>query len=152
MSRLISVTELSYNGGVHTSSKTAAYAGARCLQPTQAIRTINGTDVTGTDIILQQGFGDQNPRVFVSESVTTVNSRINAANTTNSIQEITLTKINRDTTTSTIRQSLSQVIRVLQDPTDSDDSIVQVEDTTKTLISTYTVDQAVSAILTAANA
>jgi len=146
MSRLISVTEVAYNGVAHFQTKSAAIAGARVKS------AVNVTDPSGCEIIYEESYGAQNAIVRVGETASTVLTRTNAVNTTNNIVTIALTKINDDASTEAVNVRVQDILHVYPHPDSASDSLVVLQDTVK--VSTYSmkVDQTVAAIILLANA
>lgn len=147
MSKLISVTEVGYNGVTHFQSKSAAIAGPRVKN---AVNTTD--DPSGCLITYEESYGAQNAIVRVSETASTVLSRANTANSSNNTITISLTKINEDASTETVVQRIEDILHVYPHPDSSSDSLVVVQDTTKVSTYAYKVDQTVAQIITAANA
>jgi len=147
MSKLISVTEVGYNGVTHFQSKAAAIAGARVKN---AVNTTD--DPSGCLIAYEESYGAINAIVRVSETAATVLSRANTANTTNNTVTISLTKINDDASTETVVQRIEDILHVYPHPDSSSDSLVVVQDAVKVSTYAYKVDQTVAAIILLANA
>ena len=145
MSRLIAAIELSVNGISHGNSKS-------CLIASSRLRNIADVDPSGCEIGYFESFGSQNPLLRVGESKSTIISRAAAANTTNPGNiVIALTQKNADGTTSAITVNTEDILHVYFYPGDPTDSLLIMQDTTKTSTLVLRIDETKTAIQTAAN-
>lgn len=145
MSRLINAIELSINGNSHQSSKS-------CLLNADRVRNVTSVDPSGCELNYFESFGAANPILRVGEDKSTIITRVNTANTSNSIMELELTQKHADGTTSAITVAIQDILKVYFYPGDPTDSLLVVQDTTKTSTINIRVDETKAAILAAANA
>ncbi len=143
MARLVTVTEEQYNGKTHSTALSKAY-GAKFIK--------SFVDNSGDTTVTLDGRNEKDIRV-VSQSVATLKTAFNAAETTvtTSAFAITLT-VKRlqgqtvDGSTATVFPTRS-IVEILPDPDDAADSLVVVRDDNALTDTIYVVDETVAAIL-----
>ncbi len=146
MSRLIAAIELSVNGISHGNSKSCLLAGNR-------LRNITAVDPSGCEVGYFQSFGADITTLRVGESVATMLSRQVATNTTNMADlDISLTQIFPDATTKAIKVNTADILHVYFYPGEPNDSLVVMQDATRTSIINIRVDETKTAIQALANA
>lgn len=137
------------NGSVALTSFAVTLGSA---QPTVSYASGNISGVDGTTVLLSNLDGSASDVLTVSDSASTITTRLNTANTTNSVNLIPLTVKNTDGTTTAIKVNVDQLWWVINDPTDSADGVVAYADTAKDRMIVVTTDENGAAVAALANA
>lgn len=97
---------------------------AGASQATSTITTSNDSLAAGATVNFANLDGSATEYLTVSDSVSTINTRLNTANTTNNIAIISVTKKNDDGTTGTLTIPVNAIQWTMADPKVSGDSII----------------------------
>jgi uncharacterized cupredoxin-like copper-binding protein len=108
---------------IATATSWAVTAGAS--QATVAITTSSDSLAAGATVNFANLDGSMTNYMTVSDSATTINTRLNTANTSNNIARISVTKKNDDGTTSTLPIPVNAIQWCMADPATSGDSIIE---------------------------
>ena len=155
MSKLITGTEVMINGISDPVSRTVGILGSRVIGITSENQIVNGTSTLVCMVKMMVGDGSAPTYVGLSDAVATINTALNLATTTNSITEVPLTRKNDDGTTTTTYEPIQNIVRIYPYPGDtaaSGDSLVLLENATKTIVRTIRTDETVNAIKALVNA
>jgi hypothetical protein len=88
----------------------------------------------------------------VTQAASDIRASVNTANTSNSITNIAITKINDDSTTQSLSVSVASLVYAYAYPTSTYDSLVGIEDPTLTAVSNIRADQGVGSLVASLNA
>ena len=108
--------------------------------------------VSGTNVLLANLDGSMSDVITVTNTVAAVKTALNTANTTNSVNAITLTVKNNDGTTSSTTININQLLWAIDDPTDSADGIVAYADAANDRAIVVVTDENGAAVAALANA
>jgi len=98
------------------------------------------------------GDGSNPYQVVVTQAASDIRASVNTANTSNSITNIAITKINADSTTQALSINVSELVYAYAYPTTTFDSLVGIENATQTVVEAIRADQQVGSLVASLNA
>lgn len=152
MARSLVLSEIVKNGVTYPSAKSCMYLSERIVEMTQGTMTFNGSVINCATIKYLVGDGSAPYQVVVTQAVSDIRASVNTANTSNSIVNVAITKINDDGTTQALSVNVSELVYAYAYPTSTFDSLLGIEDVTKTAVNNIRADQTVGALVAALNA
>lgn len=152
MARSLVLSEIVKNGVTYPSAKSCMYLSERIVEMTQGTMTFNGSVINCATIKYLVGDGSAPYQVVVTQAVSDIRASVNTANTSNSIVNVAITKINDDGTTQALSVNVSELVYAYAYPTSTFDSLLGIEDVTKTAVNNIRADQTVGVLVAALNA
>jgi len=152
MARSLVLSEIVKNGVTYPSAKSCMYMSARILDLTQGTMTYNGSVINCCTIKYMVGDGSNPYQVVVTQAASDIRASVNTANTSNSITNIAITKINADSTTQALSINVSELVYAYAYPTTTFDSLVGIENATQTVVEAIRADQQVGSLVASLNA
>jgi len=121
-------------------------------QPTVSYASGTTNSTAGTEVLFSNLDGSMSDKLTVSDTVSAVNTQLNTANTTNSVNIIPLTVKNLDGTTSAIEINTDQLLWTINDPKASGDGYVAYADAANDRMIVVVTDENAAAVAALANA
>lgn len=134
--------------GIVTLTSFAVTLGASQATVTYGAGSVN--NAPGTQVLVQTVDGNSTDVLTVSNTVDAVRTNLNAANTTNSVNLIPITRKNQDGTTSAINVPVADIFWTINDPEASADGILAYVELQQLIV--ITTDENAAAIAALANA
>lgn len=152
MARSLVLSEIVKNGITYPAAKSCMYITERILDLAQGTMTYNGSVINCATIKYLVGDGSAPHEIVVTQAVSDIRASVNTANTSNSIEVVAITKINDNGTTQAMTINASELVYAYAYPTSTFDSLLGIEDVTKTAVNYIRADQTVGALVAALNA
>jgi hypothetical protein len=159
MAKLFQITAVRKDQLLYNPSSTLYLNTKRVISAGSVIyNAANGATALGTNIRYAGYDGTYQSDIIVSEAIATINTRMNAANTTD-VHSIALTTLDPGAPSAgytaaqqTLRNvNVDDIWLVGVHPINSANSVVMVQNTTADLMTTYRATQTAASIATAAN-
>ena len=121
-------------------------------QPVVSYASGSASTADGTIVAVANLDGSMTDYIVVSDTATTIKTRLNTANTTNSVNAIPLTVKNADGTTTAIVINTNQLLWTIDDPKASADGYVAYADPANDRMIVVVTDENAAAVAALANA
>ena len=121
-------------------------------QATATITASSDISAIGATVLTSNLDGSATDYLTVSDSSSTINTRLNTANTSNSIQIISVTNKNTDGTTGTLTIPVNALRWAMADPKVSGDSIIGYADTAYDRLIVVNCTDTIASVVAAVNA
>jgi hypothetical protein len=152
MARSLVLAEIVKNGVTNPSAKSVMLLSGKIVDLSQGTMTYNGSVINCATIKYMVGDGSAPYQFVVTQAVSDIRASVNTANTSNNIEVVALTKINTDGTTQSLTVNISELVYAYAYPTSTFDSLVGIEDVTKTAVNAIRADQGVGSLVASLNA